>query len=67
MPSRTVNHNPERLLAAKHAGEAADKAKLEFPANVTHELRTPLNAIIGFFEIMRDGLYRGRSATAGLD
>ncbi|CAN0564583.1 unnamed protein product, partial [Laminaria digitata] len=38
---------------ARHAAEAANRAKTEFLANMSHELRTPLNAIIGFSELMR--------------
>jgi signal transduction histidine kinase len=51
-----LRENQDRLLAAKEAAEAADRAKSEFLANMSHELRTPLNAIIGFSAIMRDGL-----------
>jgi signal transduction histidine kinase len=46
--------NQARLIAAKDAAEAANKAKSEFLANMSHELRTPLNAIIGFASIMKD-------------
>ena len=33
---------------ARHAAEAANRAKGEFLANMSHEIRTPMNAIIGF-------------------
>ena len=43
------------LLRAKHAAEAASRAKTEFLAVVSHEVRTPLNAVIGFSEMLREG------------
>jgi signal transduction histidine kinase/ActR/RegA family two-component response regulator len=51
---RQVRSQTERLLFAKDAAEAGNRAKGEFLANMSHEIRTPMNGIIGLTDLMLD-------------
>ncbi|MES2386622.1 MAG: PAS domain-containing protein [Bacteroidota bacterium] len=44
--------NEQKLIDARAAADAANRAKSEFLANMSHEIRTPLNGILGFTELL---------------
>jgi len=49
---RAVGELADRVAAATHHLELADRAKSEFVAVASHELRTPLTALRGFSELL---------------
>ena len=52
---------------ARHAAEAANRAKNAFLANMSHELRTPLNGILGYAQILERTSTLGERELAGVN
>ncbi len=52
---RELEEEREALLHARHAAEAANRAKSQFLANMSHELRTPMAGVLGMLEITLGG------------
>ncbi len=44
------------LTVAKEHAEAANRAKIEFIANMSHDIRTPLSGVVGMSQLLKDCL-----------
>jgi two-component system aerobic respiration control sensor histidine kinase ArcB len=53
-----------KLVEAKEAAEAADKAKTEFIENICHDIRTPLSGILGAAGLIKKNLAESRDHAA---
>lgn len=44
------------LTVAKNLAEAANRAKVEFIANMSHDIRTPISGVVGMSQLLMDNL-----------
>ena len=63
----TERKRAEAEREARHAAEAANRAKSAFLANMSHELRTPLNGILGYAQILQRDPVLGERQLAGVN
>ena len=63
----TERKQAEAEREARHAAEAANRAKSAFLANMSHELRTPLNGILGYAQILECDPALGERQLAGVN